>query len=168
MTSTLTDPTPANLPSLPTLRTARPDDLEAIVALTEREFKAASMDARMEQMVGGTPWIDIKRDALEKELLQNPAGCFIAETEGRLIGYVTTTILPVAARGIIANLAVDSTCRGLNLGRLLIQKALDFFRAKGLQQAKIETLETNQAGRHIYPSLGFREVVKQVHYIMPL
>jgi hypothetical protein len=34
--------------------------------------------------------------------------------------------------------------------------------------AKIETLEQNLIGRHLYPSLGFVEVARQIHYAMPL
>ena len=34
--------------------------------------------------------------------------------------------------------------------------------------AKIETLEQNSIGRHLYPSLGFIEVARQIHYAMPL
>ena len=38
----------------------------------------------------------------------------------------------------------------------------------GLRQAKIETLDTNLAGQHLYPKLGFVEVARQIHYAMPL
>ena len=34
--------------------------------------------------------------------------------------------------------------------------------------AKIETLEQNTIGRHLYPSLGFREIARQIHYAMSL
>ena len=34
--------------------------------------------------------------------------------------------------------------------------------------AKIETLEQNPVGRHLYPSVGFIEVARQVHSAMPL
>ena len=34
--------------------------------------------------------------------------------------------------------------------------------------AKIETLEQNPIGRHLYPSLGFQEIARQIHYAMPL
>ena len=34
--------------------------------------------------------------------------------------------------------------------------------------AKIETLEQNPIGRQLYPSLGFQEVARQIHYAMPL
>jgi hypothetical protein len=34
--------------------------------------------------------------------------------------------------------------------------------------AKIETLEQNPIGRSLYPSLGFVEIARQIHYAMPL
>jgi hypothetical protein len=34
--------------------------------------------------------------------------------------------------------------------------------------AKIETLEQNSIGRHLYPSIGFIEVARQIHYALPL
>ncbi len=50
----------------------------------------------------------------------------------------------------------------------MIEWAIACFRSEGLQQAKIETLATNEVGQHLYPKLGFQEVVRQVHYIMKL
>ena len=37
-----------------------------------------------------------------------------------------------------------------------------------MQVAKIETLEQNPVGQKLYPSLGFVEVARQVHYAMRL
>ena len=37
-----------------------------------------------------------------------------------------------------------------------------------MQAAKIETLEQNLVGQALYPSLGFKEVARQVHYAMRL
>ena len=34
--------------------------------------------------------------------------------------------------------------------------------------ARIETLEQNPIGRQLYPSLGFLEVARQIHFAMPL
>ena len=58
--------------------------------------------------------------------------------------------------------------RGQGLGRQLIEHALAHFRATGMTVAKIETLEQNPIGRHLYPSVGFIEVARQIHYVMPL
>ena len=34
--------------------------------------------------------------------------------------------------------------------------------------AKIETLVQNPVGSHLYPSVGFQEVARQIHFAMPL
>ena len=37
-----------------------------------------------------------------------------------------------------------------------------------MEVAKIETLDQNPIGQKLYPSLGFREVARQIHYAMRL
>ena len=150
------------------IRKASNSDFDTIVALTQAEFKAASIDARIEDMIGGTPWIKTKAEVLRNEVTRNPAGCFVAESAGQVVGYITTTVNPMASRGTIANLAVSSQHQGKGIGRRLLHEALAYFRRCGLTQAKIETLTTNEVGMRLYPSLGFREVARQIHYVMPL
>ena len=58
--------------------------------------------------------------------------------------------------------------RGQGVGRRLIEHALSHFRAAGMTIAKIETLEQNAIGRHLYPSVGFVEVARQIHYAMAI
>jgi ribosomal protein S18 acetylase RimI-like enzyme len=70
--------------------------------------------------------------------------------------------------GWINNLAVAAELRGQGLGRRLIEHALDHFRAHGMTVARIETLEQNPVGRHLYPSVGFQEIARQIHFAMPL
>ena len=70
--------------------------------------------------------------------------------------------------GWIHNLAVEDGLRGQGLGRRLIEHALDHFRRCGMTVARIETLDQNPIGQHLYPSLGFREIARQIHYAVPL
>jgi len=150
------------------VRPFQTDDAPAIVQLTIEEFASVSIDAKIEAMLGGTPWTRIKEKVLRDELATNPGGCFVAAAGGQVVGYVTTVLSPLASRGTIANLVVSSACQGRGIGRKLIQQALDYFRSAGLRQAKIETLGNNEVGQHLYPALGFREVTRQIHYVMPL
>ena len=150
------------------IRIALASDLKGIVELTEKEFRSASIDAKIEDMIGGTPWIQTKALVLKAELEKNPDCCFVALMDGELVGYITTSVVSIASRGVIANIAVSSKLQGRGIGRKLIDRALVFFKDIGLHQAKIETLASNQVGQHLYPSCGFREVERQVHYIMPL
>jgi len=152
------------------IRPFRPEDTEAIVRITGEVFEPASMDAKIEKMLGrpGAGWQEIKGQAVRSELADNPAGCFVAERGGQVVGYITTAVNSLARRGLIPNLAVAALVQGMGVGRRLLERAIEHFRSLGLAQAKIETLATNQAGEHLYTSMGFREVVRQIHFIMPL
>ena len=85
-----------------------------------------------------------------------------------MVGYVTMQCDAETRIGWIHNLAVAAGAQGPGLGRRLIEHALAHFRAAGMTVAKIETLEQNPIGRHLYPSVGFIEVARQIHYAMPL
>ncbi len=85
-----------------------------------------------------------------------------------MLGYVTMQCDSETRIGWIHNLVVAAEARGQGLGRRLIEHALAHFRAAGMTVAKIETLEQNPIGRHLYPSVGFIEVARQIHYAMPL
>ena len=155
----------------PTIRPCRGEDVEKIMAITEEAFAPFSMDHRIEEMLGrsgGASWMDIKGEAIGREISDNPEGCFVAEIAGEVVGYVTTAINEPASRGLIPNVAVLGKAQGHGLGRKLLLRALEHFRTRGLAQAKIETLDTNPVGQHLYPSVGFREAVRQIHYVIPL
>lgn len=150
------------------IRKAAAGEADALVILTAEVFCEASIDAAIAEKFGGTSWIETKGAAVRNELRNNPEGCFVALYEGKLAGYITTTVNTVASRGVIANIAVRTQFQGKKIGRALIERALEWFRTEGLQQAKIETLVTNQAGQHLYTAMGFEEVARQIHFAMPL
>ena len=105
---------------------------------------------------------------IEADAERDPDGVFVAEVAVAVVGYITTWTDADAGLGFIPNLAVDAGQRGQGIGRRLILHALDHFRQQGLSHARIETLEQNPIGQQLYPSLGFREVARQVHYCMAL
>ncbi|MEI6423440.1 MAG: GNAT family N-acetyltransferase, partial [Lentisphaerota bacterium] len=113
------------------IRTAVASDLNEIVELTEKEFRSASIDAKIEDMIGGTPWIQTKALVLKAELEKNPDGCFVALMDGELVGYITTAVVSIASRGVIANIAVSAKLQGMGIGRKLIDRALGFFKDIG-------------------------------------
>ncbi len=41
-------------------------------------------------------------------------------------------------------------------------------KSEGMEYARIETLEQNAVGQHFYPKLGFKEVSRQILYMMPI
>jgi len=92
----------------------------------------------------------------------------VAEEDGQIVGYVTTWQDRAGGIGHIPNLAVAALHRNQGLGRTLLEHALNHFRAAGLTHAKIETLAQNAIGNHLYPSLGFVEVARQIHFVAKL
>lgn len=153
------------------IRCYRPDDRPRIVALTVEAFEGVSIDRNIERQFGliaGKDWKWRKAKQVERELDENPDGCFVAEAHGQIVGYITTLIDSDAGIGFIPNLAVDSSHRGAGIGRSLIEHALRYFKRLGLTHARIETLEQNPVGQHLYPRCGFVEVARQIHYCRSL
>lgn len=155
-----------------TIRPYVPADRERLKDITEQAFPAVSVDKLIEERYGvlnGTSWTVRKRRAIDDDCDANPDGIFVAEDDqGRIVGYITTRLWTETRMGWIPNLAVDPVCQGQGIGRRLIKRALDYFRAEGMTHAKLETLENNDVGKHLYPDLGFEELVKQIHYTMAL
>jgi ribosomal protein S18 acetylase RimI-like enzyme len=150
-----------------TIRDYRADDLETIKRLTVESFTGVTLEQNVEQAIGilnGHDWRWRKTRHIDDDVRANPAGVFVAESEGQVIGYITALIDREAGKGRIPNLAVAAEFRGRGLGRQLIEHALDYFRREGLAYAMIETMAQNEAGQHLYPACGFVEVARQVHF----
>jgi hypothetical protein len=49
-----------------------------------------------------------------------------------------------------------------------VEHALEYLRTEGMLLARVETLEGNAAGQHLYPALGFERVIRQIYYATQL
>jgi ribosomal protein S18 acetylase RimI-like enzyme len=87
---------------------------------------------------------------------------------GIVVGFVTTRLQCNSKIGWIPNMAVDAEHQAKGLGQAMLEHAIGFFRERGMQIAKIETLEQNPVGQKLYPRLGFEPVARQIHYAMRL
>lgn len=153
------------------IRPYTPADLPELKRITVEGFQGVSIDHGIEQAHGpinGHDWQWRKARHIDVDVARDAAGVFVAEDGGHAVGYVTTWMDPEAGLGHIPNLAIAASHRNQGLGRALLEYALDHFRAAGLSHAKIETLVQNAIGNHLYPSLGFVEVARQVHFVAKL
>ena len=153
------------------IRPFYPDDLPTLKAITVVAFDGVSIDQGIEHLFGtinGHGWQWRKARHLDDDTAREPDGIFVAELEGRIVGYISTWLDREAGIGHIPNLAIVAESRGHGLGRKLIEHALEHFRRCGLTHAKIETLEQNEVGQHLYQSLGFHEVARQIHFVADL
>jgi len=154
-----------------TIRPYQEEDRENLKALTVASFKEVSIDKNIEDrfgLIGGTDWRERKAKHIDDDIAANAAGVFVAECEGEVIGYITTVLDRHTTLGRIPNMAVDARYRGLGLGARLIEVSFEYMRAEGMTHAKIETLDQNPVGLHLYPKMGFIEVARQVHFVRRL
>ena len=149
-----------------------PSDLDRLKQITTICFEKVSIDRNIETefgLVGGRDWRWRKARHIDADVAGAHAdGVFVYELEGEVIGYLTTRIDEDSSIGWIPNMAVIPGHQGKGIGGDLMRAALDYMRERGMECAKIETLEQNQIGSQFYPSTGFREVGRQVHYLMRL
>jgi ribosomal protein S18 acetylase RimI-like enzyme len=153
------------------IRLFRPDDLQALKQLTVDSFVGVTLEQNIEEKLGilaEHDWRWRKARHLDEDVAANPAGIFVAEANGKIVGYITTRVDQEAGRGRIPNLAVAADWRGHGLGRELIERALDYFGGLDLEYAVIETMAQNAIGHHLYQSCGFVEVARQVHFARKL
>ncbi|MEN3940805.1 GNAT family N-acetyltransferase [Prosthecobacter sp. SYSU 5D2] len=159
-------------PELPVaIRHYRPEDLELLRQITVDSFGAVALDQMLEDRLGiwnERDWKARKADNINDDCTANPDGCFVAERGGEILGYITTRVDRINSIGRIPNLAVVEAARGLGLGRRLIHHAMDYFRDQNMKVAKIETMASNVIGQNLYPSCGFEEIGRQVHFAMLL
>jgi ribosomal protein S18 acetylase RimI-like enzyme len=155
------------------IRPYREPDRPVVRELTVAAFDGVSIDHNIDRRLGpiaGRDWRWRKARDIDRDVDTLGADLAIAEDDrtGAVLGYVTMQCDSETRIGWIHNLVVVAEARGQGLGRRLIEHALAHFRAAGMTVAKIETLEQNPIGRHLYPSVGFIEVARQIHYAMPL
>ena len=154
-----------------TIRPFRSSDLPTLKKLTVECFDGVSLDQDIERCFGllkGHDWRWRKARHIDDDVAANAAGIFVAESDVTLVGYVTTRVDHKAGKGWIPNLAVAAEARGQGIGRQLIEHALAYFRAEGMECVMIETMAQNAIGQHLYPACGFVEISRQAHYARKL
>ncbi|MDP6124336.1 MAG: GNAT family N-acetyltransferase [Candidatus Latescibacteria bacterium] len=154
------------------IRQFRAADSQALKDLTVAAFgENSSIDKRIEDRFGAfglSGWKPRKASHIDADIEANADGIFVAELDGVIVGYITTTLDHDGLIGRIPNMAVGAQMQGQGVGRKLLEEALDYFRRQGMKAAKIETLASNETGQHLYPSVGFEEIARQVHFVMRL
>jgi ribosomal protein S18 acetylase RimI-like enzyme len=153
------------------IRVYQPADLAELKRITIEAFNGIALDQRIEQQLGmlhGHDWRWRKSRDIDDDVHVNPTGVFVAVEGNQILGYISTRLDRDAGKGRIPNLAVVAEARGGGLGRQLIEHALNYFRQEGMSFAVIETMVYNEVGNHLYPSCGFVEVGRQVHFARKL
>ncbi len=153
------------------IRRYRESDRAALKEITALAFDGVSVDQNIERkygIVAGKNWQFRKGQHIEWDIAAHPSGIFVAEVDGRPAGFIAARPNYETGIGGIPDMAVHPAHQGRGIGAALMKTALDYLASQGMQYARIETLEQNAVGQKFYPRLGFEEIARQIHYIMPL
>ena len=154
-----------------TIRRYRDADRAALKEITVLAFDGVSIDQNIEGKYGviaGKDWRFRKGRHVEWDIAGYAAGIFVAEVEGRPVGFIAARPDAETRIGAIPDMAVHPAHQGKGIGTALIKTALDYLTSLGMEYVRIETLEQNAVGQKLYPRMGFQEIARQIHYIMPL
>lgn len=151
------------LPQGVSLRTFVPGQDEAAVV----EVNARAFAWHPEQ---GSLTVDDLR-SVETESWFDPAGFFLAERDGRLLGFHWTKVHPAHQRrfggdatGEVHVLGIDPAAQGGGLGRALTLAGLRYLREKGLGQVILYVEADNLPAIAVYSRLGFTRYQSDVQY----
>lgn len=116
-------------------------------------------------------WTSADLDQREQESWFDPAGFFLAERDGRLVGFHWTKIhTPGPADGTgqpmgeVYVIGVDPAAQGTGLGRALTLTGLHYLRDRGIPEVMLYVEEMNTAAIRLYKSLGFTHAGTDVMY----
>ena len=89
--------------------------------------------------------------------------CWIAEKDGERVGAV---FIAKASNEVakLRLLHVESTARGLGIGKRLVEECVRFSRQVGYRKMTLWTQSILSAARHIYKEMGFRIVHQERHH----
>jgi len=127
------------LPTQPFIRTMTAADLDEVLAIEQASFKS--------------PW---KRAHFEAELSGGYSFPFVAESDGRVVGYVCLMSLFEVAQ--ILDIAVSPDQRGRGIARVLMEHACALARERRAEILALEVRASSAAAIGLYQRSGFKRV----------
>lgn len=145
-----------------TVRLAEPADADALGAISARAFDATYRgivpDAALDEWIrdGAASW----NAAFEQRTPDSPSRAWVAERDGSVIGYATTSparsnwLPPPDGAGELTNLYLDPDVIGSGVGRLLYEHAVADLRGRGFDPLVVWAFRDNPRARRFYEGRG--------------
>ncbi len=100
-----------------------------------RPMRADDLDFAAERTVE-VNWPGETREVFESFFLRDPAGCLIAESEGRRVGVCAATAYERS--GFVGELIVRKEERGRGIGPRLMAEAIAYLRSRGAENVYLD------------------------------
>ncbi len=102
------------------------------------------------------------RKTFEKELENKIAAYFVAENDGKPVGYAGLWNMCGAAD--IMDVAVHKDFRRQGIGEALIEKLIEYCKNEDISEINLEVRMSNLAAQSLYKKMGFMEVGQRPNY----
>ena len=151
-----------------TLRRARDSDRDAVLALVPRLVTGFTPPPWRKPAAMTPTDLDVISQALASQS-EDPV-IYVAETEGRVVGFIHLTSLEDYYRrrrhGHIGDIVVAEGEEGRGIATALMAKAEEWCRAQGYDWLSLSVFEQNERAERLYRKLGFRRDV--IRLLKPL
>lgn len=101
----------------------------------------------------GLNTVDDSRDGIEKFLNRNPDTCFVAESDGKIVGVILGG--NDGRRGYIHHTAVSPDQRRQGIASKLVDAVMTAFKNIGITKAALVVFERNADGNAFWEKTGF-------------
>ena len=99
--------------------------------------------------------VDDSREGIARYLCRNPATCFVAVEDGRLVGCIMAG--HDDRRGYIHHTAVHPDCRKMGIGAKLVDAALEALKRENISKVALVVFSRNETGNGFWQRMGFTQ-----------
>ena len=123
-----------------------------------RELTPAYLEQLQALMVELDPTIPVSGDMLAA-VCEDPATHLFAafDQDGRIVGCASLGVFftPTGRKGAVEDVVVSSACRGMGLGRLLLEHVIAYASGLAPIDLHLTSRPAREAANRLYQSLGF-------------
>ncbi len=128
------------------------------MTLTFRSMAHGDLDF-VDEMIAAVDWQSQNRPVFEAFLENDPAGCFIAEQDGRPVGTAVGT--PYGECGFIGEVIVREEQRGKGIGKLLMKHTIAYLHGCGVRSIFLDGVVKAVP---LYERLGFNRICPSLRF----
>ncbi|MDE7398338.1 MAG: GNAT family N-acetyltransferase [Oscillospiraceae bacterium] len=97
--------------------------------------------------------LDDSKEGIARFLERNPETCFVAESDGKIIGIILTG--HDGRRGYIYHTAVNPESRRMKIASRLVDASLNALKQQGINKVALVVFDKNKDGNAFWEKLGF-------------